>query len=158
MRFVEPLARLYQYIVPLGAAVRRSIEWRRERPQVRRLQRARADPIDTIEISTEAIFRFAALTFDPRNVTLEEARSLIRMLWRNGAIDRHTEQAFHRALALSQKAVERDDGDARRDLIAVLEQLQNEWRLTRHTNFDIAVALDILRTINLRRRGLPPVT
>jgi len=102
------------------------------------------------------MFRFAALTFDPRNTNAEEAISLVRMLRENGAIDRQSEQAFLSALALSQKAEERNETDAHHDLIAALEQSQSEWHLSWHVNFDIAVALDILRTINMFRRGLPP--
>lgn len=158
MRFGEPLARLYHYVVPLGVAVRRSIEWRRESPQERRLRRAGADPLDTIEISAEATLRFAALTFDPRSTNVEEAKLLVRMLWINGAIDRHTEQAIYCALTLSQETAEQDETNRRHDLIAALEQLETERRFTRYIELDIAIALDIMRTINVHRRGLPRPT
>jgi len=157
MRIVGPLARLYQYVAPLGTAVRHPIEWRRERRQVRGLLRACADPIDIVEISAEAVFRFAALTFDSRHITLEEARSLARLLREFRAIDRRMEKALHHALARCEKAIEPDEAEEWHDLISALQQLRKDPRLTSHGRDDIALAVDILRTIDICRRTQPPL-
>lgn len=157
MRLVEPLARLYQYVVPLGFVVQQSFEWRRNRRQARRVLRACEVPKDIVDISAEAILRFAALTFDPRHLALGRAEALAQLLLNHGAIDHHTGKALRCAMTYARKATGSSDAANPHDLIAVLEQLQGDPCFGRHgRKNDIAIALGILRTIEVCRRSQSP--
>jgi len=155
VRFVEPLSVLYRCVAPLHAATRRSIGWDECQRRARRLRRARMGPVDTVEISAEAAFRFAALKFDPRHITNEEATVLVCLLGQLGTIDRRTANAFSRALFQLCKTMGSASPNSPQDLIAALDRLNathgHAWR----GKSDILIALEILRTIDIRRRALP---
>ena len=150
MPYVKPLTHLNQCV----AFARRSFGWGERGAQKRRLRRAIAEPIDTVEISAEAVFRFAALNFDPQHITFDDARALGRTLREGGAIDRRTEIAFNRGIARLQKVQGSPQPDIPFNLVAALEERSAQFEHSWDRNSQISVARDILQTINIRRRGL----
>lgn len=155
MRFVEPLSGLYRCMVSLRAGARRSIGWDDGQRRARRLQRTRQDLIDTVEISAEATFRFAALKFDPHHITYDEARKLVCLLRQLGGIDSPTAKAFDRGVCQLCATAGSDTLNFPQDLIAALDRLSSERSHSWHGNSDILIALEVLRTIDSRRRALP---
>jgi hypothetical protein len=154
---VKSLSRLYyHYVAPLRAVAQAAVGWQDRGTLRRRLRRARKDPVDTIEISAEAMFRFAALHFDPQHITFEDAGELGRTLREGGAIDRRTEIAFNRGIAVLQGALTLDQHHGPVNLLAELEKLSAQPGHSRHRSSHISLAIEILRTIDIRRRGLPP--
>lgn len=143
-------------MAPLRAAARRSFDWEDYRRQRRRLRRARKGTIDTIEISAEAVYRFAALRFDPRHITYDEARSLARILQQAGVIDRRMENSFNRSVASLHDLATLEQPDFPQNLIARLDELAAKFEQSRRDDPDLSVALEILRSVDIRRRGLPP--
>jgi len=162
--YVKPLTHLNQCVAPLRAVGWRSLWWwerraqkrRLRRAEKRRLRRALTEPIDIVEISAEAMFRFVALNFDPQHITFDEARALGHVLRDGGAIDRRTQIAFNRGIARLQRLLTPEPNDARVNLIAALdaygEYPHESWR----TRPNLSAAAEILRTIDIQRRELPP--
>lgn len=157
MPHVRPLTHLYHYVAPLRAVAQWAVGWQDSSALRRRLRRARNDPVDTIEISAEAMFRFAALTHDPQHMTFEEARELGRTLREGRAIDRRIKKAFDRGIDGLQRSLPSEKPDAPFNLMAALEKLSAQRGHSRHRSSHISVAIEILRTIDIRRRGLPSV-
>lgn len=156
MPHVKSLSRLcHHYVMPLRAVAQAVVGWQDRGTLRRRLRRARKDPVDTIEISAEAMFRFAALHFDPKHITFDEARDLGRTLREGRAIDRRTEIAFNRGITLLQSAPTSDQNHVPVNLLAELEKLSAQPGHSRHRSSHISLAIEILRTIDIRRRGLP---
>lgn len=54
---------------------------------------------DTITVSSEAIFRFAAARFDPQRLTPARARDMLDLLYDGGAISRRDRAILAKALA-----------------------------------------------------------
>jgi hypothetical protein len=112
-------------------------------------------PVDTVEISAEATFRFAALKFNPRYMTYDEATVLVCLLDQLGAIDSRTANAFSRGLFQLRKTAEWETPNSPQDLIAALDRLNATPGHAWHSNSEIKIALQILRAIDMRRRALP---
>lgn len=155
MRFVEPLSELYRCVVSLRTVARRSFGWEDHQRRARRLRRARMGPVDTVVISAEATFRFAALKFDPHQITLDEATMLAGLLRQLGGIDSHSAKAFNRGVSQFRETAESGAQDTPLDLIAALDRLSSIRSHSWRGNSDINIALEILRTIDMRRRALP---
>lgn len=120
----------------------------------RRLRRARRETRDSIEISTEAVYRFAAREYDPRRITFAEAVSLIELLFEGGAIKLEERGIMLRSVADLREWADAPESDDRpTDIIHSLEYTTEHicGETIRSTGF--AKTLAVLRLVNSRRRG-----
>ena len=157
MSLVEPLIKLWWHIVAWCSLGPRSLRFEDRGAENRRVRRADREPVDIVEISPEAVFRYAALQFDPHHISYEEAESLAQLLRDGGAIDRGAQEAFLRAIAtVRHTKMTAADMNSPDNLITAFDKIvtrpDRPWR----GNPDIGIALAILRTIVSCRLGLPP--
>jgi hypothetical protein len=122
----------------------------------RRLRRALRGTRDSVEISTEAVYRFAAREYDPHRITLAEVESLADLLFESGAIQREDRVALRQSVKdLRDGAKIQRSGDHPRDLIHSLERATADKHGKTAHDARVTRTLAVLRLIDSRRRDLP---
>lgn len=106
-----------------GAAVRSPATPGAARPAAEAASGGWADRQDTVAISSEAVFRFAAANFDPRRITAAQAHQMAAVLHDGGAISSRDRQILARGIDTPQDlpGVPQAD-DAVRNLLAEFQE------------------------------------